>query len=193
MADDQPTPEQWRPVVGHEDRYLVSDHGRVWSKERMVRHGRGAGLRRHAGRILKQGRKPAGYPVVSALIDGKVRHLYVHRMVLEAFVGPCPTDHVARHLDDNKENNHLSNLAWGSESDNAYDKVRNGRDHYSVRDACKWGHEFTPDNIYRRAQYPGTRYCKTCIRENGRRSNAGRNEYKRQWRERRKAQGLPVT
>lgn len=193
MADAQPTSERWLPVVGYEDRYVVSDHGRVWSKERMVRHGRGPGLRRHAGRMLKQGRKPAGYPVISAVVDGKVRHLYVHRLVLEAFVGPCPEGHVARHLDDDKSNNNLRNLVWGTESQNAYDKVRNGNDHYAKRDACKWGHQFTPDNTKRDPRYPGTRYCKACIRENARRSNAGRNEYKRQWRERRRAQGLPAT
>ena len=193
MADEQPTPEQWRPVVGYEDRFMVSSHGRVWSKDRMVRHGRGSGLRRHAGRMLSQGKKPAGYPVISALIDGKVRHLYVHTLVLEAFVGPRPAGAVARHLDDNKENNHLSNLAWGTESDNAYDKVRNGNDHYAKRDACKNGHLFTPDNIYRRAKYPGTRYCKACAMDEQRRRRAKRAAYKKQWRDRRRAEGMPVT
>ena len=189
----QPSNEQWRDVVGHEDRFMVSDHGRVWSKDRMVRHGRGPGLRRHAGRMLKQGRKPAGYPVISALIDGKVRSLYVHRLVLESFVGPCPSGHVARHLDDNPENNHLSNLAWGTESENAHDKVRNGNDHHAKRDACKWGHPFTPDNVARNSRYPGARYCKTCNRERARKANASRKEYKRQWRQRRREQGKPVT
>ena len=193
MADADYTNEKWLPVAGYEGRYEVSDHGRVWSKDRMVRHGRGPGLRRHAGRMLKQGRKPAGYPVVGALIDGKVKSLYVHRLVLEAFVGPCPEGHVARHLDDDKSNNHLSNLVWGTESQNAYDKVRNGNDHYAKRDACKWGHEFTPENTTRNPRYPGTRYCKTCIRESARKRSAERAEYKRQWRAKRRAEGKRVT
>ena len=190
MADEQPTPEEWRDVVGYEDRYMVSDQGRVWSKERMVRHGRGPGLRKHAGRMLKLGRKPAGYPIVShAVAPGVVRHLYVHRLVLEAFVGPCPEGHVARHLDDDKENNHLSNLSWGSESENAHDKIRNGKDHYSVRDACKWGHEFTPDNISRNHRYPGTRYCRQCIRDAAAKRNASPEvkAYKAEWQRKRKA------
>jgi hypothetical protein len=34
---------------------------------------------------------------------------------------------LARHLDDNPENNKLSNLAWGTKSDNALDAVKNGK------------------------------------------------------------------
>ena len=75
----------------------------------------------------------------------------------------------------------------------AYDKVRNGNDHYAKRDACKNGHLFTPDNIYRRAKYPGTRYCKACAMDEQRRRRAKRAAYKKQWRDRRRAEGLPVT
>lgn len=195
MADADYTNEKWLPVVGQEGRYEVSDHGRVRSLDRMVPHGRLSGLRRHKGRILKQGRKPAGYPTVSIPIDGArhVKVMYVHRLVLEAFVGPSPDGIVARHLDDNKENNHLGNLRWGTESENAHDKVRNGYDHYAKRDACKWGHEFTPENIRRNPRYPGTRYCKKCALENGRKRSAEQAEYKRQWRARRRSEGKPVT
>ena len=195
MADADYTNEKWLPVVGHEGRYEVSDHGRVRSLDRMVPHGRSSGMRRHRGRVLKLGRKPAGYPTASIPVDGsrQVKVMYVHRLVLEAFVGPCPEGNVARHLDDDKSNNHLSNLVWGTESQNAYDKVRNGNDHYAKRSACKWGHEFTPENTKRNPRYPGTRYCKTCIRESARKRSAERAEYKRQWRAKRRAEGKQVT
>lgn len=50
----------------------------------------------------------------------------IHHLVLEAFVGPCPEGMQCRHLDGNKENNHLSNLAWGTPIENAADKLRHG-------------------------------------------------------------------
>ena len=48
------------------------------------------------------------------------------RLVLEAFVGPCPSGMECCHYDDNQRNNVLSNLRWGTKSDNAMDRVRNG-------------------------------------------------------------------
>ena len=47
--------------------------------------------------------------------------------MLEAFVGPCPDGMECCHYDDNPYNNILSNLRWGTDQDNALDKVRNGR------------------------------------------------------------------
>lgn len=51
----------------------------------------------------------------------------IARVMLITFVGPpsFPEAH-ARHLDDDRSNNKLENLAWGSAQDNADDKVRNG-------------------------------------------------------------------
>jgi hypothetical protein len=34
---------------------------------------------------------------------------------------------IVRHLDDNKLNNHVSNLAWGSHMDNVRDAMRNNK------------------------------------------------------------------
>ena len=47
---------------------------------------------------------------------------YVHRLVLEAFVGPCPEGMECRHLEGDTANNALSNLAWGTPQENAADK-----------------------------------------------------------------------
>ena len=46
---------------------------------------------------------------------------YIHRLVLESFVGPCPDGMETRHLDGNRENNHFQNLCWGTHSENMKD------------------------------------------------------------------------
>lgn len=163
MADNQPTtatPEEWRPVAGYEDKYSVSNHGRVKSLPREVWNGRVYATR--SGRIMRTS-NAGHYPKV-VLRDGTSgKKVYVHDLVLNHFVGPRPSpDHYSRHLDDNPKNNHISNLSWGTPSENSHDKVRNGNDHHAKRTHCIKGHEFTPDNIKRDPRYPGTRYCIAC-------------------------------
>jgi len=52
----------------------------------------------------------------------------VHRLVLEAFVGPCPEGMVAaHHPDPNPLNCSLSNLRWATRKENEQDKFRQGR------------------------------------------------------------------
>lgn len=186
----QSSKEQWLPIAGYEDKYAVSSHGRVKSLAREVWNGHT--FARLPERVMKTS-NGNHYPKV-VLRDGESgKKVYVHDLVLAHFVGERPENAYARHLDDDKTNNHVSNLRWGTPSENSYDKVRNGNDHYAKRDACKNGHLFTPDNIARRAQYPGTRYCKACMREEARRRYESRREYKRQWRAKHRAEGKPVT
>jgi hypothetical protein len=54
------------------------------------------------------------------------RKLWVHRAVLEAFVGPCPDMQEARHLNGNPADNRLANLAWGTRLENMADKHVHG-------------------------------------------------------------------
>ena len=51
--------EVWKPVVGYEGFYLVSNQGRVKSLSRLVSHWRG-GTRPSPGRILKPGKLSNG-------------------------------------------------------------------------------------------------------------------------------------
>ena len=44
--------------------------------------------------------------------------LPLHRIVLRCFVGPAPDGYVAMHLNDDKSDNRLSNLKWGSQNEN---------------------------------------------------------------------------
>jgi hypothetical protein len=53
-------------------------------------------------------------------------HKFVHHLVLETFVGARPAGHQCRHLDGDRRNNRLENLAWGTRQENAQDKIRHG-------------------------------------------------------------------
>lgn len=50
----------------------------------------------------------------------------VHRLVMEAFIGPRPEGMECRHLDGDPANNRLSNLTWGTPKENAEDQRRHG-------------------------------------------------------------------
>ena len=50
----------------------------------------------------------------------------IHRLVLEAFVGPRPAGCVCCHNDGNPTNNAVSNLRWDTYEANEHDKIRHG-------------------------------------------------------------------
>jgi len=104
--------EQWRPVVGF-DGYMVSNLGRVYS-------GR-------SNKCLKPQPSGAGHLRVALRREGTTHLRLLHRVVLRAFVGPCPAGNEALHADDNPSNNKLGNLRWGTRSDNRQDAIRNER------------------------------------------------------------------
>jgi len=116
-----PSDEAWKPIVGWEDLYEVSDHGRV----RSLRSSRGP---RKQPRLRKLWiGKTNGYPSITLYKDGERVGKLVHRLVLEAFVGPCSEGLECCHRDDVKTNNTLENLYWGSKKDQLSDAVRNLR------------------------------------------------------------------
>jgi hypothetical protein len=57
---------------------------------------------------------------------GRKVHAYVHILVLEAFVGPCPAGMECRHLNGKGDDNQLSNLKWDTHSVNMLDKKPHG-------------------------------------------------------------------
>ena len=153
------TREQWMPVAGYAPRYEISNMGRVKSREYVDTFGR---IRKE--KFLKSHPNWSGHhQVILYRTDGKREYPYIHRLVLEAFVGPAPKDKpYGLHKDDDKGNNTLSNLYWGSPSENRYDAVVNGRDYNARKTHCKWGHEFTEENT--RKSRRNTRVCISCER-----------------------------
>lgn len=50
----------------------------------------------------------------------------LHTLMLEAFHGERPAGAICRHLDGNPNNNHPSNLAWGTQAENIADCKKHG-------------------------------------------------------------------
>lgn len=69
-----------------------------------------------------------GYLTVSLSDWGNRGSWLVHQLVLMAFVGPKPFPEAqGRHLNDVKDDNRLENLAWGTQSENMQDLIRNDK------------------------------------------------------------------
>lgn len=153
--------EHWLPVVGFEGQYEVSDHGQVRSLPRTVPYGTSGATMGVPGKVLAPFlEKQVGNKLPHWLIDvggrKNKRKSKVHILVLEAFIGPRPAGMVARHLDGDPNNNHASNLAWGSYSENMHDMVKHGRHAGVNKTHCSKGHPL--DGRWGN----GKRYCKTC-------------------------------
>ncbi|MFV8232388.1 HNH endonuclease [Mycolicibacterium fortuitum] len=101
---------EWRPVVGYEGRYLVSNTGFVWIVRKQ--------------RLLGMELSDSGHLTVQLWRNNRKRRLQVHCLVLEAFVGPRPEGLECCHYDGDAFNNNVINLRWDTRSANTYDAYR---------------------------------------------------------------------
>ena len=154
--------EEWRSVVGYEGAYEVSSLGRVRSMDRVIfRAGtRKAHLR---GQIRKLQKRKTGHMTVPLWSHDVVEYAFVHRLVLEAFVGLRPEGLEGCHNDGDPTNNVPSNLRWDTHSSNVYDRREHGTDHNVNKTHCPYGHEYTPENTYVSPARPN-RACRECRR-----------------------------
>lgn len=134
--------ERWLPVIDYEGLYEVSDAGQVRSVDRVNINSRG--VSRHLkGVTLRATPTPGGYPAVSLSRGNVIRTHPLHRLVLNAFIGPRPDGLVVRHLNGDPTDNRLENLTYGTQAENCQDAIRHGRNAMLRKTHCKHGHELT--------------------------------------------------
>lgn len=109
--------EEWKPVVGYEGLYEVSDWGNVRSLDRVVKclnSGKYPCNRCVKGKIIKPFLTIWGYIQVYLYKSGtkKGNNHTIHRLVAEAFI-PNPNNlPEVNHIDEDKTNNNVENLEW---------------------------------------------------------------------------------
>lgn len=105
--------------------YRIGSDGSTWSL-----HGRGPkrkGRDRTKWSRLKQYAGEYGHLWVLLYNDAGTKKYLVHRLVLLAFVGPCPEGMECRHFPDgDASNNHLENLQWATHAVNQRDRILQG-------------------------------------------------------------------
>lgn len=149
---------QWRPVIGWEQFYEVSDEGDV----RRLGKLKAKALARHP----KTGHLHTCLNRPGVQVTAKV-----HRLVLEAFVGPCPTGMETRHRNGDPADNRLGNLSWSTHAENMGDLVEHGTARGARVVECPQGHPYDEANTY---VYDGRRFCRACQRAAGARYRARR-------------------
>jgi len=95
--------EVWKDVKGYEGLYQVSNLGRV----------------RSSGLQIMKTRVSGCYYRIKLCNHGACEHVFVHRLVADAFIPNPKKKTQVNHIDGNKLNNIVSNLEWVTPSENA--------------------------------------------------------------------------
>ncbi len=102
--------ELWKPILGYEGLYEISNLGRVKSLPRW-HNNRFSGYI-DKGRFLKPRFDSYGYQMVMLCKDKKQKNYLIHKLVANAFIdNPNGYDSI-NHKDENKTNNCVENLEW---------------------------------------------------------------------------------
>jgi hypothetical protein len=127
MKKTIPYPEYWKWILGYEGLYKVSTRGRVKSIARKIRRSNGSDLPIKEKILSPTFGNNGQYPLVGLWKENKCKWYYIHRLVLETFVEPCPEGMECRHYPDgNPRNCYLENLSWGTPIQNMSDKKEHG-------------------------------------------------------------------
>lgn len=158
--------EAWRDIPGYEGIYRVSSEGRIHSLARSVRMPQGT-LKQLPQQAIRTHPTRSGHINVVLCKSGTKRNHMVHRLLAEIFLADSwfPGAQVC-HNDGNPANNGLSNLRWGTASDNSRDTVLHGAHWQTRKTHCPRNHAY--DKVKVRTNGRRGRVCTICARESSR-------------------------
>jgi len=104
--------EKWRPVVGYEDLYAISNLGRLHSNR--------------AERVMKPAPDNDGYYKTMLCRDRHRLSVSIHRLVAQAFIPNPENKKQVNHIDGNKQNNCVENLEWCTQKENIHHAFKIG-------------------------------------------------------------------
>jgi len=111
--------------------YSVTEDGRVFTHRRRFGLGQGNGggvvVDWSYQRELKPSEGHGGYLYVSISTTRGQRSIPLHGLLTDAFIGLRPKGKQVRHLNGNPQDNRLANLVYGTNKDNASDRMRCGK------------------------------------------------------------------
>lgn len=111
--------EKWLPITAFEGVYEVSSLGRVKSLARISYSApKGVRIPRPVHETILKTNSRRGYKGVTLRAGQRSKCATVHRLVCEAFHGPCPEGMQAAHLNGDKTDNRAENLKWVTPKEN---------------------------------------------------------------------------
>lgn len=131
--------EIWKTIEGFESNYEVSNFGRIRSlKDR---------YKRSRIQILKNRLDKDGYEIVHLHANNRSVTRPVHRLVALSFIPNYYNLATVNHKDEDKRNNHVSNLEWMSAIDNNMYGTRNKRASISHRKRAKPVFQYSKEGV----------------------------------------------
>ena len=121
--------EEWRPVVGYEGLYEVSNLARIRSLDRVIERSKSANGRGDLplkGKMMKLTMGMKGYLVVSFSKNGKRKQLKIHRIVALAFVPLRQGKNTVNHKRGIKTDNLPDKIEWCTDLENTEHAFRTG-------------------------------------------------------------------
>lgn len=119
--------ERWKPILGYEGYYEVSDQGRVRRVESLVNTGiKHSEQRQVKSRVLKLHLKRNGYLTVDLSKGNQVKTTTVHKLVANAFIPKEEGKTEVNHKNCNKADNRVENLEWVTPRENKDHAKANG-------------------------------------------------------------------
>lgn len=117
--------EIWKPIVGYEGLYEISNYGNIRSMPRVIMRKDGKPYAVKTIKVLKPCYDKDGYLRIELNNNGVAKKYYVHRLVANSFIPNNSNKSQVNHKNAVKDDNSIENLEWVTNQENRDHAVKN--------------------------------------------------------------------